>query len=291
MNKLYPDLEKFSNYINISASDLVEAYKIESHYHNLIKNEMDRTKRKEMYSEMYLKAHQIYNRNSVYMNSELFSRKALLFKKELEGKSILDVGCGKGAFLNTIKKSFKVKDLVGIDVSLPEKNKLNEMSGIEFIKDDVTSFDLKRKFDVVYSNHVIEHMSNQDFPIHLESIVKHLKKGGKLIINMPNRLFGPSDVSRIIDFSYTNKIRAKGSHFNEMTYSELIPKLKKLGFNNFRSPFPHTIIRHLIRGIRLNSEFMTYVEKSNIIMKLLHSIKINGRCRVNFEVSLISSLI
>jgi hypothetical protein len=55
---------------------------------------------------------------------------------------------------------------------------------------------------------------------------------------MPNRLFGPSDVTRIIDYSRTGKTRAQGTHLNESTYGDLIPILERNGFQNFRTILP-----------------------------------------------------
>tara|TARA_B100000900_G_C20586598_1_gene719848 strand:- start:1317 stop:2207 length:891 start_codon:yes stop_codon:yes gene_type:complete len=284
----YPDLHKFSKSIKINPEDLINAFEVESYYHNLIKNEKNREIRVKLYNEMYGKAHAIYNKNASYMKHETFSRKAFLFKKEFYGKSILDVGCGKGALLNTISKSYKSKELYGIDVSLLDDSIRKKMPNINFISGDITSFDLNKKFDVVYSNHVLEHMANEDLKTHITSIIKHMKRNSVLIINMPNRLFGPSDVTRIIDYSYTNKTLAQGSHFNESTYSEIIKMLKDHGFNSFKSPIPLTRVRHLFRSIRINSDIISKIEKSKILMKVLHGFKINGRCRLNFEISIIA---
>lgn len=284
----YPYLHKFSKSIKISPEDLMEAFEIESSYHDLIDNEKNREVRIKLYNEMYKKAHAIYNKNVAYMKHETFSRKAFLFKKEFYGKSILDVGCGKGALLNTISKSYKFRDLYGIDVSLLDSEIRKKMPGINFIEGDITSFNLNKKFDVIYSNHVLEHMADEDLKTHMNSIFRHMKKNSILIINMPNRLFGPSDVTRIINFSYTNKIKAKGSHFNESTYTEIIDLLKSFGLNSFTSPIPLTRVRHLFKNVRIPSKVMCEIEKSKTIMRMIHGVKINGRCSLNFEVSIIA---
>ena len=44
MSNIYPYLNKFSKYINIDKNDLVKAYEIESHYHNLIRDEKNHKK-------------------------------------------------------------------------------------------------------------------------------------------------------------------------------------------------------------------------------------------------------
>jgi 2-polyprenyl-3-methyl-5-hydroxy-6-metoxy-1,4-benzoquinol methylase len=288
----YPSLKRFSKSIKFSQETLVEAYKVERYYHDKILNEKNKIKRIKLYDELYSKVHPIYYKKSSFKNPKdySFSRKVNLFKKELYNKSIIDVGCGKGDFLKSIIDKYKYKSLTGLDVSLPDEKVQNHFKEINFIKKDVTEFELNEKFDVVYSNHVFEHMSPVDVDTHLKSIVKCLKSDGTLILNSPNELFGPSDVTRIIDFSYTNKMKAQGSHLNESTYSKIIPILKKHGFKSFKSPFPHTIIRHLISSFRLNAKSMCKIEDSNKIMSLLHSLKYNKTCFVNFEVSIIAKL-
>ncbi len=288
----FPDLKKFSKHIGFSEEKLLAAFKIEIKYHNLILNESDKIKRKDLYNSLYKEVHQIYYGNSYKngINDIPFTRKALLYKKELKNKSILEVGCGQGSFLISVSKSFKTKKLTGLDVSLPPLDVINSFPNINFIETNITDFNLNEKYDIVYSNHVLEHMAPLDLDSHLNSLKKILNPGGKLIVNMPNRLFGPSDVSRIIDFSYTNKFPAIGSHFFESTYEEIIENLKKHGFNKFISPIPHTLIRHILPFIRINSHFISNIEKSKWVINFLHSIKYNGRCRLNFEVSIIAGI-
>ena len=51
----YPYLHKFSKSIKISPEDLMEAFEIESSYHDLIDNEKNREVRIKLYNEMYKK--------------------------------------------------------------------------------------------------------------------------------------------------------------------------------------------------------------------------------------------
>lgn len=285
----YPYLTRFSQSISIPSADLVEAFEIESNFHDRIIKEQSKEERIKLYNELYSTVHPIYQRNNSgnHNNGEVISRKAFLFRKELEGKSILEVGCGQGAFLKTILKSFPSKKLMGLDVSIPKREILAQYPQIDFVAADITEFKIEEKFDVVYSNHVLEHMATPDLHTHLASIRDALVSSGTLIINMPNRLFGPSDVTRIMDFSYTNKMEARGSHFNESTYSDLITLLKSYGFENFKTVFPHTKARHLLKSFRMDPEILCKVEKSKGIMKFLHSLKFRGTCAAKFEISLI----
>jgi hypothetical protein len=63
-----------------------------------------------------------------------------------------------------------------------------------------------------------------------------LKKGGFLVLRAPNSLNGPHDVSR---WFVPLGSKAEGTHFNEMTLTETISIMKKVGFRNFKTPsFP-----------------------------------------------------
>lgn len=269
--------------------DLIEAFEIEKKFHELILIEKAKSERIALYQQLYSTVHPIYQRNltKVHIPNEIKSRKAFLFKKELQNKSILEVGCGQGAFLISCAKFINKRELCGLDVTIPSSEICELYPQINFIIADITEFKLNQKYDVIYSNHVLEHMATDDLHTHLESLEEALIAGGTLIINMPNRLFGPSDVTRIIDFSYTGKTQALGSHFNELTYNELISLLKSYGFYNFKTVFPHTKLRHIFRSFRMNPSILCKIEKSKFLMKILHSIKFKGTCIAKFEISII----
>ena len=285
----YPFLRRFSKSILIPEEDLVEAFKIEKKFHKLIFVEKNKKRRIELYNELYSTVHPIYQRGSLKKQdpSKLKSRKALLFKKELKNKSILEVGCGQGVFIMNCSKFKNIKELCGIDVSLPSEDIIKQYPKIKFINADITEFKVHKKYEVVYSNHVLEHMATVDLHTHLASLNEALIEGGTLIINMPNRLFGPSDVTRIIDYTYTGKTEAIGSHFNESTYNELTSLLKEYGFENFKTVFPHTILRHIFPFFRMPASILCKMEKSKFFMKMLHSIKYKGRCIAKLELSII----
>jgi 2-polyprenyl-3-methyl-5-hydroxy-6-metoxy-1,4-benzoquinol methylase len=135
-----------------------------------------------------------------------------------------------GLFFESISKNLPHRKLVCIGVSLPPLTQ--HYPDIEFKVADIINFNLNYKFDVVFSDQVLEHITPVDLPMHLRSVGLSLKDGGVFIVNMPNRLFGPSDVTRIVDFTYTGKTAAQGTHLNESTYTELIPILENHGFKN-----------------------------------------------------------
>lgn len=288
-DKRYPDLDRFSNSIGIPPDRLVEAFEIEKIFHKLILEEESFEKRQEMYQNVYNTVHPIYGKTKTDIQRDNNPKDKIvrLFRKELEGKSILDLGCGEGYFLESISRQLKHKSLVGIDVSIPPLSKNHQ--DIEFILSNIIRFDIKRQFDVVFSDQVLEHIAPADLNIHLESVKSSLKSKGLFIVNLPNRLFGPCDVTRIIDFSYTGKTISQGTHLNESTYGELIPVLAHNGFQDFRTIFPIPKIKYRLAAFRMRPSLLQTIENSPSIIKVLHSIKRRGRCIAGFGVTLICS--
>jgi SAM-dependent methyltransferase len=92
-------------------------------------------------------------------------------------KSILDVGCGKGAFLGYIKDNCpSIKRLVGVDYS-PNKS----TPEIEFITGDAAHLPGNEKFDAVVSLAVIEHVHD---PVGFAHILAERCKAGGYVVTM-----------------------------------------------------------------------------------------------------------
>lgn len=86
-------------------------------------------------------------------------------------KSIIDLGCGDGAFVIAVKKEFPHIKITGIDISNRRIDGLRK----KFPKDnfyarDVCNTRIKKKFDLVYSSQVIEHVEND------QEMVKEMRR-------------------------------------------------------------------------------------------------------------------
>ena len=267
----YKHLYKFSNTIGIPPENLIEAFHIEKNFHEAILNEGSSEKRKAMYSAVYNAVHEIYGNNTTSIQSEVNPKDKTVrkFAKELRNKSILDVGCGEGHFLASVAKHLPHKKLVGIDVSTPHLAKCHP--NIDFKLNDIINFSLDHQFDVVFSDNVIEHIAPSDLSMHLASVRSALKPDGTFILIMPNQLFGPWDVTRILDFTNTGKIRSQGTHLNESTYSKMLPILEDNGFNNFRTVCFIPKLKDIFIRYRFNPKLLTVIEHSKFMMWLLHS--------------------
>jgi SAM-dependent methyltransferase len=97
-------------------------------------------------------------------------------------KSVLDVGCGGGSFLDLI--SNMVSSCQGVDPSY-------KISGVPYVKNGMISNSLDQihgKFDLIVSFLTIEHVSN---PVSfLESLREKLSENGFMVISTPDLYFG-----------------------------------------------------------------------------------------------------
>lgn len=84
------------------------------------------------------------------------------YLKTTECKTVLEIGCGTGIYPIKYKELFKNKDYLGIDVSKSAIKYCKNNSDFEFICDDFSELEINRKFDLVYSHGVINHVSNID---------------------------------------------------------------------------------------------------------------------------------
>ena len=120
----YCHLDRFSREVGVLEEDLVKALEIERGFHTKILVERDR-RRKQMYEEVCERVHATCGESSnaiIAQNPK--DRTARLFRKELEGESILDVGCGEGRFLIIVANQLEHKGPVVKHAStsvLPEK--------------------------------------------------------------------------------------------------------------------------------------------------------------------------
>ena len=98
-------------------------------------------------------------------------------------KTILDVGCGNGAFINTIADTFlnRFDKIVGLDSS---KVALEHVK-VEKYKGSISNLPFENKsFDIVTSLEVLEHLTQEDFKkgtLELQRVAKNY-----IIITVPN---------------------------------------------------------------------------------------------------------
>ena len=110
-----------------------------------------------------------------YVNSgSITSANRLLPKlqEHIHAKSVLDVGCGQGAWLSAWR-SLGVEDLLGLDGDYVDRGKLLVAESAFKATDLANGFRLGRKFDLVQSLEVAEHLPESCAAGFIDSLVAH----------------------------------------------------------------------------------------------------------------------
>ena len=79
-------------------------------------------------------------------------------KNKNDVKSILEIGCGTGIYPIRYKELFENIQYTGIDISSPAIDYCKKNSSFEFICGDIIDMEFDRKFDLVFSHAVIDHV-------------------------------------------------------------------------------------------------------------------------------------
>lgn len=107
---------------------------------------------------------------------ELYDAYKHIIKKHCEGKKLLDLGSVTNYLLNFAKE--EGYETTGLDI-VDHKN-----FGHELIVADFDSYQVDRKFDVIYANHFFEHIH---YPLEaIRKCYEMLNIGGLIFISMPD---------------------------------------------------------------------------------------------------------
>jgi 2-polyprenyl-3-methyl-5-hydroxy-6-metoxy-1,4-benzoquinol methylase len=122
----------------------------------------------------------------------------------------------------------------------------------------LNKFEKSGSFDVVISNHVIEHLHPDDITEHFKNVNSILSSRGKYIFTTPHKHFGPADVSRVFKCN-----KPLGMHLKEYTYKELKNSLEKAGFKDIYGVFYLPTIATQLSGVyikpRVSGTYLTYL--------------------------------
>ncbi len=167
--------------------------------------------------------------NQTRITSNLLRNYALFCFKQRKNKilnlkskgRLIDIGCGEGDFLNMFdRKDWKVSG-VEINPNLAKEAKIKTKAQI--YTQPIQTLNLKNSADIVTMWHVLEHMDTPQSV--LAKIYKILKKGGFLVIEVPN-----GDGIYLKVFGKYWQLLITPEHLFFWTKKSLSSALKKEGF-------------------------------------------------------------
>ena len=132
-----------------------------------------------------------WNKIDKILESEIdpaYKKRAELILKNIKGKKILEVGCGRGFYLKTLKKLWPNLKITGVDLNkkyLTEAKKNLAGLKIKLVKGDAQNLPfVDNSFSRIIASEILEHVSNDSKA--LTEIYRVLKPTGIAIITVPN---------------------------------------------------------------------------------------------------------
>jgi len=146
-----------------------------------------------------------YDEKLEYLNS-FEKRKLDDFLKDINGKKILDIGCGTGRIIQDLLD--KGADITGVDVST-EMLKIAEKKfpNSNFVEADIRELPFKdNTFDIVICTFVIVHLKQVELEGAFDEVYRILKPGGSFILTNINQKKAPKlkvkNIGEIVIKSY-----------------------------------------------------------------------------------------
>ena len=141
---------------------------------------------------------------------------------ELKGKTLLDVGCGAGYFLEAAMEAGIKCD--GLEPSENVRADTSNRLGIDISPLAIEDYKSEDKYDIVTSFDVIEHV--KDPMVLLKNMYNMVKEGGIILLYTPN-----FDSFGIRVTKENSNLIAPGAHLLLFSYTSMKYALEKTGFN------------------------------------------------------------
>lgn len=118
-----------------------------------------------------------------------FKRRARIILENLNmkgGDKVLDVGCGRGFYLNAISQLYPRAEVTGVDSNLKYIETAKKITKGKVILGDATKLPFPDNyFDRIICSEVLEHIANDNLAI--SEIHRVLKRRGEAFISVPNK--------------------------------------------------------------------------------------------------------
>lgn len=149
-------------------------------------------------------------------------------KNQLQkGSSLLELGMGTGVDLVELSKDYIVTGSDNSPLFIEDFTK--EHPEINAIVLDAVTVDIQNKFDCIYSNKVLQHLTPKDFTTSLKNQSEHLNKNGIIFMTLWHGDFAEEIYDEDLRFMYyrlkdIEKLLPKNL---EITYNKVFTEMEK----------------------------------------------------------------
>jgi len=194
--------------------------------------------------DIYLEEIKLKKNIQNYVDYKIKNKKKLikLIKKYAKNKKIMEAGCGTG-IISTYMSSIGY-DVYEVDINDKILNLAKEISldyikttSPTFIRKNLLELDFKKKeFDVIFSNGVLEHFSDDDIK---KILTLELEQSSYVIVGIPTKFFNDEEAlygdERFLElkhwrnlFKEINATILEEKSYHYMTFIEKIKSLNKI---------------------------------------------------------------
>jgi len=170
------------------------------------------------YDRQYFEGHLARYDGQVYCQRVANVRR---FMGEVEGRDVLDLGCGVGFFGGTAKE--RGARVVGLDFSAVALGLCRQRQpGMAVLRGDATALPFPdARFDVVLLNDIIEHLAEEPGRTMIEEVFRVLRPGGRLVVDTDNDEFimGRKGLRRLNDWLEKDTPQRKALAEIKQTYN------------------------------------------------------------------------
>ena len=229
------------------------------------------TEKRKSQSEIFNKFAKYYDQIYYDKNYEKECKFVISFLKKKgikKGGNILDLGCGTGGHSIILrKKGFNVTGIDNSKIALEQAKKKFQKANLygEFLKKDITNFNLNKKFDACVSmfSTFCYLTEAREFKKTIKNVNKHLKRGGQFIFDYWNgnavinqkpskkikiSKHGKRKIIRIAtpNIDYLKQICTIEYHCKVIENNSIIDEFKE--FHKIRYHFTSDLINYLSEG-------------------------------------------
>ena len=174
--------------------------------------------------------------------------------------TLLDIGCGNGAFLKAFSDTYPNYELAGLELDDRNEKEIESINGVKKLyTGNIDALD--KCFDIIVMVHALEHIFD---PVqYLASLSKKLNQGGLLFIEVPHLEKSPFDIL----------IADHCTHFN----LESLEKVIKM--SNFK--IVKAVSDYIPKELSLLCQWIGEENRQNVVKNVIHNKNNNlNRCKL-----------